>query len=556
MSRFQGFLEAIGMSTVLEGMGFVKVDEEADKAASLERIHGAMGPGEGYAFDPQRYRTSFNKGKSVELAGRLSPQQLRKLCTIYPIARACINLRSSQITQLDYRIISRTDAKKQAPEAISNFFRTGLGSGERFRHWIDKCLEDLMCLDAVTIEKQRQVNGKIVAYLPIDSATIRRVVTEAGFTPQPPDNAYEQIIRGEKIAEWTKEEMIYDMLNPKTHGPYGTAPMESLILVVTGALKADSYNLSFLTEGNVPEGLIFLDESISKDPAKLKQYQNWFDLFQAGDHKMMRRLKMMPKGNYVPTKKPEDMAFEEFQLWLLRNTCAMFGVMPDAIGFTMDVNRAQGQRNEKQGVDKGLLPLANFFKEIFDDILFEMGAGEWTWKWTSLDIRDRDIESKIAARMIPLGAMKIGEWREKEELEPVDIPLFMKTASGPVFFDDLINNGSTTVSGLDAQRGELEKWQKKALNDFNRGMVKREFQSDVLPKEIMIEIQNDLKRVDNKSDIKELFKRFLSLDGKKLMAKTDNDVIRVAEDLYSSLTQYQHERDTPSVVMVEQNREE
>lgn len=466
-----------------------------------------------------------NRGRRFEVAGRLRPEQLRRLSVIYWVARACIDFRSTQITQLGWTIKSR-EGSKQADEEIINFFRS-IG-GRRFRYFVDSCLDDLLVLDAVAIYKERNRRGDIVGFLPIDAATIRVIVDESGRIPDPPEPAYEQVVRGEVVARLTKDELYYDMLNPRTYSPYGLAPLESLIIQVATALRIDDYNLSYLTEGNIPEGFIFLPESVASSVQEIEQWQRWFDAFVSGDLGMMRRLKALPgEARYQEIKKPDDMDFKQFQLFLLTATCAAFGVPPYNIGVTESVYKVSGEVQIELGRDRGLRPLANFFKELFDQMLVDLGHDDLEFIWTTLEAKDRKIEAEIARQMIPIGAMSVDEWRISEGKEPIGLSNYINTPAGPVLVEDLFPLKKQVVSGIEVEKAELMKWRRKAVNDFKKGLPFRPFFSDVLSPSLIDEIQFLLDGASSEGEIHNIFERYIRGDRKSFEAELLSKLVKV-----------------------------
>lgn len=468
-----------------------------------------------------------NRGRRFEVAGRLRPEQLRRLSIIYWVARACIDFRSTQITQLGWTVKSK-EGNQQADEEILNFFRS-LG-GKRFRYFVDSCLDDLLVLDAVAIYKERNRRGDITGFLPIDVATIRVVVDESGKIPDPPEIAYEQVVRGEVVARLTKDDLYYDMLNPRTYSPYGLAPLESLIIQVATALKIDDYNLSYLTEGNIPEGFIFLPESVASSVQEIEQWQKWFDAFVSGDVGMMRRLKALPgDARYQEVKKPDDMDFKQFQLFLLTATCAAFGVPPYNIGVTESVYKISGEAQIELGRDRGLRPLANFFKELFDQMLVDLGRGDLEFIWTTLEAKDRKVEAEIARQMIPIGAMSVDEWRISEGKEPIGLSNYISTPMGPMLVEDVFPLKKQVVSGVELEKAELMKWRRKALNDFKQGLPFRPFFSDILSPSLIEEIQFLLEGANSEAEIYDIFQRYMKGEKRSPEAELLSRLIEIRE---------------------------
>ncbi|GAJ20004.1 unnamed protein product, partial [marine sediment metagenome] len=60
-----------------------------------------------------------------------------------------------------------------------------------------------------------------------------------------------------------------------------------------------SFNLSYLTEGNVPEGFVKLPRDIASSRDQLKEWQDAWDAMLAGDPRFQRKLKFLPEGLFV-----------------------------------------------------------------------------------------------------------------------------------------------------------------------------------------------------------------------------------------------------------------
>lgn len=221
----------------------------------------------------------------------VSFQTLRDFADFYPIARAAIEYRKSQITHLEFNItpIEMTDEtvqdKKNIADAktIKEFLKRPTGKKDSsMTNWIKQILEDLLVIDAVAIYRRKNRGGKIIGYLPIDGATIDLILEGDGTTPEPPNSAYVQKIHGQERERLTTDELIYAMMTPKTHSAYGFAPLESLIITVTTALKVQAYNLSYLcydeaTEILTKDGWKYFRELTDKDVVATRNKDSIFE---------------------------------------------------------------------------------------------------------------------------------------------------------------------------------------------------------------------------------------------------------------------------------------
>lgn len=450
---------------------------------------------------------------------------LRRIAVNYPIARACINRRIRQITQLDWEIttvdeIQGENSYDNTIKAVTGLFKSPMGFKTRFRELINIMVDDTLTLDAVAFEYQKTRGGALLGLVPVDPATIVLRLDEHGGVPMPPEYAYAQYIGGQKIAEFTINDMLYETYSARSYSPYGLAPLESLILQAESALRGTLYNLAYFKESNVPEGFITLPEETAESTEEIRQWQEWFDQLMAGDVRFQRRLKILPGGSeYTPAKKPEDMAFERFEMWLLQQTCAVFDVQPQDIGITYQVNKATGEVQEDVGKERGLYPLANYLKEIFDSIIQEeLGLPELQFVWVNINPADAKEEIEIADKEIRLGALSVDEYREAHGLEPIGMRHAVYTASGPMFVDDILNPKELEEEPNKDEQEDLKLWRKCVYNDLALGKpIRTNFESKHIDKDTHAEIAKALKSVNSKIQAKYLFDQYLNEELKTSM---------------------------------------
>lgn len=472
---------------------------------------------------------------------------LRQFSVVYPIARACINYRKSQVTQLDWTIapINPDEDKQRDTKELVRFFEKPYGSSSRFRRLVDIMVEDLMVIDAVALYLDRQGSG-LTGLVPIDPTTIKVRVDSMGRTPEAPEIAYEQWINGKVQAEMTVEEMIYDYMNPRSNSPYGLSPLESLVTTVNTALRTATYNSDYLTKGNIPEGFVELKETLASSPDDVRKWQEYFDLLLEGRN---RGLKVVPEGaNYTPTKKPEDMSFERFESWLLQTTCAVFGVPPEEIGFTANTNRATADAQREVSVDRGLKPLARFLQEIFSRVVQEeFGYEDLEFKFTNLDPVDEEAEINKMEKDIKLGIRSVDEIRQERGLEPIGLSHYVEgnvTSAERVMNPPEVPTFEPTVEPKeekeespeekeDKMKGDLIKWRNKCFADLKRGREEfRGFESELIPESVVEEIEDSLSLVDSKEGVYKVFDSYLSVEGNNL---------RKAEVLLNEIRKYREQ---------------
>lgn len=515
---------------------------------------------------PAVYDTPFNAQLGYPFSGFTNRKDtysttfdtLKVFSVNYDVARACINHRKRQIQNLEWQILPKDDEEdpkkhKKNIDMLTNFFEKPAYMND-FVAWTDKIIEDLLVFDGVVLWKDKTFGKSLVELLPVDAATIRIKITEDGSLPEPPETAYQQVIKGKLYSEWDTDEMIYAMINPRNSSPYGLSPLESLIIGVDAALKAQMYNSNMLSDGAVPEG--FLMTPPTWTPDQIKDYQVWFDSLLAGNSRFGSRIKMVPGGTgvgYTPTKKPEDMRFLEFEKWLLMKTCALFDVQPTDIGFLENATYNNSEGQKQAGLQRGLIPTCLFLKRLFNQVIREdFGITDLKFEWKGLQVTDDTFELDLAKAMLTAGAKTIDEWRTEQGLEPFNTDYskrpFIMSNGTPMLLDEITQEKEAAKEQAEIIAGnkdkekeededvpeptdtededmleEMFKWETKCINSLKRGKGIPEFKTDKIDKSIQTLVKTKLFVAKNKADVKEAFKVFKdTLQEKILIAKAMN----------------------------------
>ena len=478
---------------------------------------------------------------------------LRAFSVNYDVARACINHRKRQIQGLEWAIIPKDEkanpkAYKSKIDTISRFFEQPYHMND-FDVFVEKIIEDMLVFDQVVLWKEKTYGKQLTGLLPVDSGTIRVRVTSDGLIPEPPEPAYQQVIKGIVRGEWDTDEMLFYVMNPRNSTPYGLSPLESIIIGVDTALKSQMYNANMLSEGSIPEGFFALPTTWTPD--QIKDYQIWFDALMAGNSRFTSRIKFVPGGTgvgYTATKKPEDMRFIELEKWLLMKTCALFDVQPQDIGFLDNATYNNTQTQKQIGNQRGLIPTANFLKKIFNKIIRDdFGNNDLKFEWKGLQVTDDSFELDKDKSYLPLGVTTIDEIRSKQGLQPFGLPFTSKPyimangvpvlleeadkpvvdTTSPVENDTTQVNDDTTDDPADGNDNEdevvleeMDKWETKCINAIKRGKSIPSFKSDVIDRTIMTLIDAKLYTASSREDVRDVFRPFKeSLREKMLIHK-------------------------------------
>ena len=343
----------------------------------------------GRQFD---FQVGFNTQTRPRTGEAITFDQMRALADNYDILRLVIETRKDQMEKLKWHIKPKDSKKK--PDArcddLAQFFRKP-DMEHGWSTWLRMLLEDLLVIDAPTLYRRPTVGGDLYSLEPIDGATIKRVLDEFGRTPLAPEPAYQQILKGVPAINYTRDELIYRPRNVRTHKVYGFSPVEQIIMTVNIALRRQANQLSYYTEGNVPN-LLF---SVPKEwnPDQIKQFQMWWDTVTQGQQKHYGRF--IPEG-VAPVEIKQPPLKDMYDEWLARVVCFCFSIEPTP--FVAQVNRAVAETSRAQSLAEGLDPIKNWVKCLVDDVLeFDFGVTDLEFCWLDEEITTAKDKAEITA---------------------------------------------------------------------------------------------------------------------------------------------------------------
>jgi HK97 family phage portal protein len=379
--------------------------------------------------------------------------ELRALAQAHDITRLCIETRKDQIEALDWTIKSRDEKNPKADaddriKTLTQFWRKPDGITP-FATWLRELLEDLLVLDAPTLDVRINRAGEIIALELVDGATIKVLIDDTGRRPLPPAPAFEQVIHGRP---WVLTEdgrvntelrgkpifgsqLMYLPRNPRTHKPYGMSPVEQVIMTVNIGLRRQVMQLQHFTEGNVPAGMATAPDGWNAD--QIAHYQEWFDSMLGGNTAWKTRIIWGPAGAKYQAFK-EAPYKDEFDEWLARIVCYAFSLPPTA--FVKQVNRATAGTAQEVAIEEGLAPIMSWVKRLCDAVIQDrMGHTDLEFGW--LDVRpvDPKDQADILTEYVKNGVYTLNEARDALGMDPVeggDLPMIV-TTQGPVLLKNI-----------------------------------------------------------------------------------------------------------------------
>jgi hypothetical protein len=326
--------------------------------------------------------------------------------------------------------------------------------------WLMKWAHDLFSIDAATIYLRPTMGGDLFGLEVVDGATIKVLLDQQGRLPQPPEPAYVQIIKGMPWGWYTRDQITYAPYWPQSTSPYGSPPIEWVMMAANRAMRRQTLDLARFTDGNIPAALLKIPAEW--DNARMQEYSDFLTMLMAGNDTARSRFLPVPdSGGTNPAQVLNTEPTTEGERWLLHMTCWAYGVNPSEIGF-VDPGSGMGGKGfaevgQALSFRRSVRNTALHLKGIMDSIFGRVP------RWAQLELFCSDLEQsedtleKAQADKIywELGGLSTDEIRE-DRLDRDGIGLGPTVVSGTkvMLVKDLLKGPEQVPDGLIPFAGE------------------------------------------------------------------------------------------------------
>lgn len=451
LARVRKDLSALGIPVAVNGQNPPPQIEQSLAVQGMDPSRSfspgrPLNPYFGFSLDPRRF--NFPTGENITTRprhDRVTFDTLRLITASYDVARMCIARRIDSFRSFEWTVVPADGAPGDVEDAVQLAKKLiGKPDGRTpYSSWVAMYLEDLFRYDAGTLFRRRNRGGKVIGLEVVDGSTIAPLIDEYGRTPDAPAPAYMQFANGVPWDWLTVNDLIYLPFRPQPDSVYGLAPMETILLTANTDLRLAQHLLEVYTRGSVPGGFMEAPADVS-DPAQVQELQDIFDAEVLGDQERKAQIRWVPAGSKFSATRPQTFD-EPLAMWLMRKTCAAYEVVPQDLGVTMDVNRANGETQmdvQERIADR---PLALHIDAILTDYL-QTDHGLPVEFRTSLgaEKEDRVAEAQAWKIYIDSGMASPDEGRAQILGLPIDnerpVPRFiMDNRTGPIPLSSLFS---------------------------------------------------------------------------------------------------------------------
>ncbi len=365
--------------------------------------------------------------------------------------RAAINIRKTQVSSAEWDIVpfdSTLEYSVPLQKQLRALFNQPNPMVESFRSWVEPIMEDILVLDAGVIEKERTLDGSL-AYLHATDGG--RIKVSTIWDGDPDENRYWWCPTPTYEVPFKNRDMVYIMANPRTYSVMGLSPLETLKLTIDAELMGSQYNTRQVTNA-APDGMLDLGETAR--PESVEGFKSYW-LNEVAGKGAMAFIGGSKGAKFVPFRgSNRDMQYQEWLVYLVRKVAAVYGLSPQDLGLTMDVNRANAETQADMTEDRGLRPLLALGQDFMTrEIVWDesFGGPENNLAFRFLRLNIKESMSKASINKLALAGMPwkpINEARMDDGRPPMGDPndennpynkLMANTPLGVVTVDDVLS---------------------------------------------------------------------------------------------------------------------
>jgi len=395
--------------------------------------------------------------------------------------RAAINIRKTQVSSAEWDIVpfdSTLEYNKPLQKELRALFNQPSLMVESFRSWIEPIMEDVLVLDAGVIEKERTLDGSLAFLHAVDGGLIKVSTIWDG---DPDENRYWFCPTPTYEVPFKNRDMVYIMANPRTYSVMGLSPLETLKLTIDAELNGSQYNTRQVTNA-APDGMLDLGETAR--PEQVEGFKSYW-LSEVAGKGAMAFIGGSKGAKFVPFRgSNRDMQYQEWLVYLVRKVAAVYGLSPQDLGLTMDVNRANAETQADMTEDRGLRPLLALGQDFMTrEIVWDesFGGPENNLAFRFLRLNIKESMSKASINKLALAGMPwkpINEARMDDGRPPMGDPndennpynkLMANTPLGVVTVDKVLSAAEVSAPPPAPAAGPSSKTPAKSSS---KGMIK------------------------------------------------------------------------------------
>lgn len=306
---------------------------------------------------------------------------------------------------------------------------------DSFDTYIKKTVRDRLTYDQTATEVVNKFNGKPheFVHVPADTVRLRRLPLRVG-RPQTEEEwrttpRYVQVVDGVIVNDYTEDEMIFGVSNPRTDmrgNGYGWSELEMLISTITSQLWAEQWNQRIFSQGSTIKGVLNFAGKVPRDQLETFR-RHWLAQISGVSNAWRTPVTNVENMQWIPMQMSNlDMGYQQWLEYLIKCIAAVFLIDPAEINFdtragvgSQPMFMSSNEAQQKISKDRGLQPLLRHFSNLITRNIVQRIDPNYVFEFKGLDAQSE--QQALELRMKEAQTYKtLNEIRAGEDLDPVE----------------------------------------------------------------------------------------------------------------------------------------
>ena len=424
---------------------------QMDHTSDLEKGGGVPVP-KSWFVDPYSMIDHLGLGYRAS-PSNISFETLRNMSEREPIIASIINTRVHQVASfcqpqpnkysIGFKVVPRNKHHKITDDdrdRMLKYERLIMNSGRKYNRahegivpFVKKIVRDSLTYDQVAVETIRNSFGEVIEYFAVPAKSIRIAspIHRRGTPPTTQEARskirYCQIVEGAIAAEYTDDELVFGVRNPRTDlevWGYGFSELEMLIRIVTALLWGVDWNVKSFSQGATIKGILNMKGNIPQP--QFEAFKRQWMMQTAGVANAWKTPMVNTDGiEWMPLQlSNNEMGYQQWLEFLIKVASAVYLIDPAEINFDGRAGSGQApmfmstnESQQKVSKDRGLRPLLHFISDIFNRYILWPEDDRYEFLFVGLDAKTE--EQAVELRLKQVQIKTLNEVRAEDDLPPV-----------------------------------------------------------------------------------------------------------------------------------------
>lgn len=273
---------------------------------------------------------------------------------------------------------------------------------DNFTTFIKKLVRDRFIYDKINFELiyHDKAKTELAGFKAVDPSTIYIAVDKDGKESKSEGRRYVQVEEDAVIAEFSAQEMAWEVHNPRTDinvGRYGMPELDQVLNHLRYQENTEIFNERYFSQGGTTRGVLQIRTGQQQSHQALQTFRrDWSSLFSGVDGAWKIPVVSAEDVKFVNmTQSSKDMEFEKWLNYLINVISSVFQIDPAEINFPnrggatgssgSTLNESSSDDKLRGSKSKGLEPLVKFLEDTInkyivsqfsDDLVFNFVGGD------------------------------------------------------------------------------------------------------------------------------------------------------------------------------------